>query len=1355
MLNIKNKFILLLLLTIILVATMPQIFAQENNTQGEMNASIVQTNDLKAISLDESNLKGANYYFNSSSEVDGNGSQGNPYNSMNASRLKQSSTIYLANGEYNLSNSKIVDGVNLIGENPEKTIFRYSGVENTGVLYVNPGKTFTVENVTLIGFNIDVEGGTFYAKNTIIKDASAIPTYSNATDLVNSASNSFGGAIKAYKSESNSPTVYLESCTLINNTGEYGGAIHSTGGRIVLKKSSFYDNYAYNYGGAIAALSSCLIEISDCNFKNDFSINDAGGAIYLLNSELKASNLNISNASATFGAAITSLNSKISLTHFLGENNTAKYEGGAVYALYNSISFIESTFINNHARNGGAIFADDLKFFELENNNFISNIASDYGGAVHSMLNSIDKVFYNIFEDNHAKIENDFFETNVTMVTINEGNYTLYYKDYIDYGFVPTSYDLRELNMVTPVKDQQSGGNCWAFSSIAALESAILKASGESLDLSEENMKNIMQKYSDYGWSTIETNNGGYDEMAIGYLVNWIGPVYENIEKYDDYSMLSPLLNPITHIQNIVYLKRDSYTDNREIKEAIMKYGAVATGICFSAYSFNEYTNAYYYSMPGYANHGVAIVGWDDSYSRDNFLVTPDGDGAWIVKNSWDSTWGDNGYFYVSYYDKVFAEVGIPDASYAFVFNDSTRYEKNYQYDLIGKTDYFVSGRNTIWVENIFNATDYDMLAGVSTYFRKTTDFVLFIYVNNELKLTKKGTCNPGYTTINLGDYIPLQPNDTFKVRFKLDCKKGAEFAISEYSFASKKVNTTGVSFFSKDGIEWIDLYNYSFTTYLNEGHQYISQVAAIKAFTFAYELQHYISLSVENEFNKANITAFIYDQFNNVVKSGNLTLNIGGEDYFANIENGTAYFRHVFDNSGEFDINASYKNAFSNYNINITIIDADINVNILKDKNNVTINFESPYGINSTLNVTINGESQLVQLIDGKASLKLDDLIYGNYSLDCQLIDNYYGSLINSGFDIIINKTKMIAEDLIVYYDKNTDYSIFLRDVNGRPIVNCQVYFIINGNQYIGITNWDGKATIATKLPGIGAYDIKISFYGNDNYFDIYDKHTIEIKSSILGSNMLSSDNFEAVLLNKLGAPLINTNVNVTVDGVVYSVMTNDYGKVSLKLNDAKPGKTYILSIFNPITGETLQNTVQIGQVITENKDISMYYNDGSAFSVRISNGAGEIVKFSAGGNVYYAETDQMGYASIKIGLQPGNYVITTSYKGVKVSNNLVVKKVASTTTTAKKKAKITLSAKNISKKKAKKIIFSVKVKQGTKALSKIKVTFKIKGNTYKIKTNKKGIAKLTLKNLKVGKYTIYSSYSGVKIKNTIKIKK
>ena len=192
MLNCKNKCLLVVILLIFLIAILPQSFAFENVTADDISVENIRSDDILTAPDVEKDLKGVDYYFNSSSDSDGDGSKTNPYNHIDDSRIAYSSTIHLANGEYNLSKDKTMNAVTIMGENPEKTILKYSGDYETGILSVSYGRTFIVENVTLSGFNIEVSGGTFYARNVIIKDTVAIPTYSEATDIVNSATNSFG-----------------------------------------------------------------------------------------------------------------------------------------------------------------------------------------------------------------------------------------------------------------------------------------------------------------------------------------------------------------------------------------------------------------------------------------------------------------------------------------------------------------------------------------------------------------------------------------------------------------------------------------------------------------------------------------------------------------------------------------------------------------------------------------------------------------------------------------------------------------------------------------------------------------------------------------------------------------------------------------------------------------------------------------------------------------------------------------------------------------------------------------------------------------------------------------------------------
>ena len=128
--------------------------------------------------------------------------------------------------------------------------------------------------------------------------------------------------------------------------------------------------------------------------------------------------------------------------------------------------------------------------------------------------------------------------------------------------------------------------------------------------------------------------------------------------------------------------------------------------------------------------------------------------------------------------------------------------------------------------------------------------------------------------------------------------------------------------------------------------------------------------------------------------------------------------------------------------------------------------------------------------------------------------------------------------------------------------------------------------------------------------------------------------------------------------------------------------------------------------------------------------------------GKTYNVKTDKKGYASKTFALLPGKYSITASYKGSSVKNSIVIKNV--------------LKVKSVSKKKAKKIRYSATLKTSKgKAISGKKITFKVKGKTYKAKTNKKGIATVSLKNLKVGKYKISVSYLKLTKRAVLKVKK
>jgi C1A family cysteine protease len=348
---------------------------------------------------------------------------------------------------------------------------------------------------------------------------------------------------------------------------------------------------------------------------------------------------------------------------------------------------------------------------------------------------------------------------------------------------LPASYDLAQLGRVTsPVKDQLQYSTCWAFANVAALESAVLTSGGEALDFSEDNLVGRSGYWSSkdqrYDW-------GGYDFMAVAYLARWAGPVSDADDVYDRAPRSAPAAK---HVQGAVTIPgRSSSTGNDLIKQVVRDYGALSVGMYvpddFDRY-FDATADAFYYpNTPRYENHGVSIVGWDDTYPRTNFVADsqPAGDGAFRVRNSWGADWGDEGYFWVSYYDRGFAwELGLGTfggcTAYSVV-EDVDNYSRNYGYDKLGVTGTIgYQDGSPIWAANRFVAASIRPITAVGFY-TLSSGTRYEVWAGRSIKtLTRRTTGTtglPGYTTVKLGKPLAVAKGRSFVVAIKLTSPDG------------------------------------------------------------------------------------------------------------------------------------------------------------------------------------------------------------------------------------------------------------------------------------------------------------------------------------------------------------------------------------------------------------------------------------------------------------------------------------------------------------------------------------------------------------------------------------------------------
>lgn len=288
-------------------------------------------------------------------------------------------------------------------------------------------------------------------------------------------------------------------------------------------------------------------------------------------------------------------------------------------------------------------------------------------------------------------------------------------------SYLPEKYDTRG-TIASTVKNQKPYGMCWAFTTAAGIETSLLKK-GESLyDLSEAHLAYFFanRRNDPLGNTSGDKNvvsgdwrEGGNQVLASIFLTTWSGMALESQMAYptDESHTARYTATPSATLaySASAYLTDAAfaaYSVNR-VKTLIYEYGAVGLSLMVDSNYYNTETYGYCYPIEGDgANHAVTLVGWNDDYPASNFASSSgvSTDGAWIAKNSWGTSWGDGGYFYISYQNKSNYNLVAESAQ------TSVSYQNNYFYDgscAFSSMDLLKTGSTAgaTSIANVFRAT--------------------------------------------------------------------------------------------------------------------------------------------------------------------------------------------------------------------------------------------------------------------------------------------------------------------------------------------------------------------------------------------------------------------------------------------------------------------------------------------------------------------------------------------------------------------------------------------------------------------------------------------------------------------------
>ena len=924
-------------------------------------------------------------------------------------------------------------------------------ISDSKLTFNNVNFTNCSSNLSLLSImfpsNLTINNCNFYSnsfKNYLDGPFNKLEIYNSNFD----GTNCLDSAIKENRGQ-----LVIENSNFENFTGVHGSIINYKGDYFSIKNSKFinsnsnftggaiivkYFPIAYEEGDSFVYRHSNDMLIENCTFYN-LSSSSNGGAIHLdldsgsegIKETLIVRDSIFTDCHSKFGGAISILGGYLNISDSNFQNNSASFEGGAIYsswtnaniagcsftanegsqnagALYfdkgkltiNDCSFIDNKALKERERTANAIYAHDVAAY-FSNSTFDNGGVSVYADfASDSKIENVDKNDDIFLMDNHdyiVSVESKGIKLNLTGNEINVDS-------------LPSRFDARDWGWTTPEKFQGDNTDCWAFASISSLETSFAKASGVLYNLSQNYLQKLQLKYF---YSGDKRNSlTGFSYSGPGYALSWYG-VLPVDNGYDDRGMIADtdLEDERIHVQDVLFIDTGRDDAVELIKWAILKYGAVTVQRGINGPYGELPTEGDDIAIMSHGTHFISLIGWDDNYFElDEGDDNPLNKFAWITKDSL------SGFSTASYttFDDIDNYAIVPQrAAVAYIFENDIDYHVNYQTDLTGLVGF---DANYSYYSNEFVSKYDEFIGAVGTYFNESgIDYSFDVYLNGEKMLSQNGVSEfAGFRTIKLDEYIPIKAEDVFKVVFKSNSIPFQAYSRQHY--------IEGMSLVSADGESWSDLAP-------------LNKTVCLKAYTVKEDKEATPSrASTKIDCSNMTTTA-VASADGRVGEYFVVTLKDENGTVLANKEikigfNGRVYDRTTDENgSAKLQINLAYKGTYT------------FAIGFLGD--------EDYLGAFEVAKISVSKQSP--KIITASKSYK-------------------------SGA-----KTKSLTASF--------------KSVNGNPVSCKKITFTVNGKTYTAKTNSNGVATVKVSLNKKGTYSFTVKYAGDDTFAAVTTKAKLTIK--------------------------------------------------------------------------------------------------------------------------------------------------------------------------------------------------------------------------------------------------------------------